>query len=295
MDGTLRTGGGHFGLQVDGADEDDDLMTVKRVNHRLSDGAAVHGGGSDADEDDDEDDEEKNLSSAARSALADGPADLGAALRARAKKGKLRIKTGGHGGNERVVFGDDGESMAPLEALGRKDLGPVPTGGAELAAAAKAHYDKVRGERLVADKTDRLREKQRLRDMRDKAKVKARKEAGDYDSDDSDGGGGDGGAVVTLGRASDSEGDDDDDNDDDDSDSDSGGGGGGGGRGRKRGGGGGGGGDDSDSSESDSDEAHYQAKRTKRVETAHAGMALKKEDENIESLEERAMRLLQGK
>jgi ATP-dependent RNA helicase DDX10/DBP4 len=38
-----RTGGGHFGLQVDNADEDDDLMTVKRVDHKLSNAAAADG------------------------------------------------------------------------------------------------------------------------------------------------------------------------------------------------------------------------------------------------------------
>ena len=112
-----RTGGGHFGIQVDGADEDDDLMTVKRVNH-----------GMDGDSDEEEEDDEKHLSAAAKMALADGPADLGAALRARAKKGKLRIKDGGHGGNARVVFDEDGEAMEPLEALGARDAGPVPGG-----------------------------------------------------------------------------------------------------------------------------------------------------------------------
>ena len=34
-----RAGGGHFGIQVDGADEDDDLMTVKRADHGM-DGAS---------------------------------------------------------------------------------------------------------------------------------------------------------------------------------------------------------------------------------------------------------------
>ena len=32
-----RTGGGHFGMKVDDADSDDDLMTVKRADHRLRD------------------------------------------------------------------------------------------------------------------------------------------------------------------------------------------------------------------------------------------------------------------
>ena len=101
-------------------------------------------------------------------------------MRQKAKKGKLRIKQGGHGGNERVVFGDDGEAMAPLEALGvkSKNDGPVPDGGEELAAAAKAHYDKIRAERLRADKHDRLREKERLRDIRNKERMKRRKADG---------------------------------------------------------------------------------------------------------------------
>jgi ATP-dependent RNA helicase DDX10/DBP4 len=238
------------------------------------------------EEEEDDKDNHQNLSAAAQHALADGPADLGEALRMRAKKGKLRIKAGGQGnmslkGVDRTVFGDDGEAMKPLEALGQRTLAPVPDGGADLAAAAKLHYDKVRGERLIADKGDRAREKERLRSMRDKAKLKAKKAAGDDDSDGSDSEGG-GEMEVTLGGASDSDGDDDD--------SDSGGG--GGGRGQKRGAGGGGG-DSSDSSDSDS-EGGQQAKRAKRVDVAHAGMALLA-DEKIESLEERAMRLLQGK
>ena len=83
-----RAGGGHFGIQVDGADEDDDLMTVKRADHGM-DGAS---------DEDLETAHHADLSVAARAALAEGPADPGAALRARAKKGKLRIKAGGHGG-----------------------------------------------------------------------------------------------------------------------------------------------------------------------------------------------------
>ena len=239
-----RTGGGHFGIQVDGADEDDDLMTVKRVNH-----------GMDGDSDEEE---TKHLSAAAKMALADGPADLGAALRARAKKGKLRIKDGGHGGNARVVFDEDGEAMEPLEALGARDAGPVPEGGAEL-AAAKAHYDRVKAQRLAADKADRLREKQRLRDMRDKARAKARKAAGDDHSEDDDVG-------VQLGGASDSD-------DDDDA----------GGKRRR-------GGDSSDSSDSDSESGSGRAKRSRRTDVAVSGMALK--DETVESMEERALRLL---
>jgi len=45
--------------------------------------------------------------------------------------GKLRIKDGiGHGGNDRIVFTDDGESMKPLEALGVRDQAVVPSAGA---------------------------------------------------------------------------------------------------------------------------------------------------------------------
>jgi hypothetical protein len=191
-------------------------------------------------------------------------------LRARAKKGKLRIKAGGHGGNDRVVFGEDGEAMAPLEALGDANAGPVPEGGEALAAAARAHYDRVRKQRLEADVADRAREKQRLRDMRDKNKAKERKLAGDDD---------DGSGVAVLGEASD---DDDSDSDsersgrdrggsDDDSDSDD---------------------SDSDDSDSDSDSSDRPQKRAK-TDVSVAGMALK--SETVESMEERAMRLLEGK
>jgi ATP-dependent RNA helicase DDX10/DBP4 len=270
-----RVGGGHFGLTVDDADEDDELMTVKRANHRLSNAAATGGG----DGDDGDDDEGAGLSAAARAALADGPADLGAALRARAKKGKLRIKDSGHGGNAKVVFGDDGEAMRPLEALGDRELGPAPTGGAELAAAAKRHYDRVKLERMRADEADREREKERLRGMRDKAKMKARETGGEYDSD----GGGDG-ATAVLGGSSDD--DDDDDDASSESDSDRGGGGGGG---RKRGGGGGASSSDDDS-DSDSDAAAAKAKRARRTDVAVAVMA--PADEKIESLEARALKLL---
>ena len=242
-----RAGGGHFGIQIDGADEDDDLMTVKRANHSM---------------DGESDDDERNLSVAARAALADGPADLGAALRARAKKGKLRIKTGGHGGNERTVFGEDGEAMAPLEALGDRNAGPVPDGGEALAAATKAHYDRVKKQRLEADVADRAREKQRLRDMRDKNKAKARKLAGDDDE---------GAGVAVLGGGS----------DDDDASSDS------GESGRDSGGS-----DDSDS-DSDSDSSDRPKKKRAKTDVSVAGMALK--SETVESMEERAMRLLEGK
>ena len=240
-----RAGGGHFGIQIDGADEDDELMTLKRANHRLK---------REGDDANDEDDEYARLSVAARAALADGPADLSSALRARAKKGKLRIKTGGHGGNDRVVFDEDGSAMAPLERLGNAHSGPVPEGGAELAAVAKARYDRVKAQRLEADVADRAREKRRLRDLRDKNKAKERKLAGD----DSGGEGGDsrGGAAVLGG-------------DDSGTGSES--------------------GSDSESGSSDSSESDQPRKRNK-IDVSVSGMALKRE--NIESLEQRALRLL---
>ena len=252
-----RAGGGHFGIQVDGADEDDDLMTVKRADHGM-DGAS---------DEDLETAHHADLSVAARAALAEGPADPGAALRARAKKGKLRIKAGGHGGNDRVVFCEDGEAMAPLEALGDANAGPVHEGGEALAAAARAHYDRVRKQRLEADVADRAREKQRLRDMRDKNKAKERKLSGDDD---------DGAGVAVLGEAS----------DDDDASSDS-------GRSGRDGGGSRSDDDsDSDDSDSDSDSSDRPQKRAK-TDVSVAGMALK--SETVESMEERAMRLLEGK
>ena len=242
-----RTGGGHFGMKVDDADSDDDLMTVKRADHRLRDVSDSD----DSDGDDTDDDgNERHLSERAQAVLAEGPVDLSERMRQKAKKGKLRIKQGGHGGNERVVFGDDGEAMAPLEALGvkSKNDGPVPDGGEELAAAAKAHYDKIRAERLRADKHDRLREKERLRDIRNKERMKRRKADGMTNSD--------------------SEGDDDDDDDD---------------AGVQLGG----------ASESESEESDSEPRKRQKVDVAVAGMATK--DETVESMEERALRLLRGK
>uniref|UniRef100_A0A7S0KT76 ATP-dependent RNA helicase n=1 Tax=Micromonas pusilla TaxID=38833 RepID=A0A7S0KT76_MICPS len=242
-----RVGGGHFGMKVDDADSDDDLMTVKRADHRLDDAADYD----DDDGDDSRDDDgERHLSERAKAVLAEGPVDLAERMRQKAKKGKLRIKQGGHGANERVVFGEDGEAMAPLEALGVKSRsdGPVPDGGEELAAAAKAHYDKIRAERLRADKADRLREKERLRDIRNKERVKRRKADGLTQSDSD--GDSDEEAGARLGGAS-----------------------------------------DSDGSESES-ESEEPGKRRK-VDVAVAGMAAK--DETVESMEERALRLLRGK
>ena len=253
-----RAGGGHFGIQIDGADEDEDLMTVKRRNH------GMEGGGGSGD-DENSDGENAHLSTAARRVLEDGPVDLTSAARARARKGKLRIKEGGQGQHskaERTVFDDEGGAMLPLEALGDRESGPVPEGGAALAAAAKKHYDKVKLQRLEADVFDRAREKQRLRDMRDKNKAKERKAAGDDDSGD-DGGG----VVAMLGGGSD---DDDASNEaysdlDDDS------------------------GPDDDSEPASASDDHTQNKRRK-VDISVAGMATK--HTTIESLEERAMRLL---
>ena len=181
-------------------------------------------------------------------------------LRARAKKGKLRIKTGGHGGNERVVFGEDGEAMAPLEALGDANAGPLVEGEA-LAAATKAHYDRVKKQRLEADVADRAREKRRLRDARDKNKAKERKLAGD----DHEGAG-----VAVCGGGSD---DDDASSDSGGSESDA-------------------SSDSSDSDSSDSDSSDRPQKRA-RTDVSVAGMALKAE--TVESMEERAMRLLEGR
>ena len=76
-----------------------------------------------------------------------------------------------------------------LSRRSARGTGPVPRGRRRFAAAAKAHYDRVKAQRLAADKADRLREKQRLRDMRDKARAKARKAAGDDHSEDDDVGG----------------------------------------------------------------------------------------------------------
>jgi hypothetical protein len=54
---------------------------------------------------------------------------------------------------------------------------------------------------------------------------------------------------------------------------------------------------DADSDADSESESSPKTKRAKRVEGAHAGMAVKEPaaPENIESLEERAMRLLQGR
>ena len=90
-------GGGRFGLVVEqGEDDDDDFMNVKRVDHKLADS-------------DSEDDKKYNADEKA--------AEI---ARKRALKGKLKIKESGHGANKRVVFDDEGTSMAPLQALGVK-------------------------------------------------------------------------------------------------------------------------------------------------------------------------------
>ena len=235
-------------MKVDDADSAVDLKTVTRADHRLGDAADSDDDGGD---DSGDDDGERHLSERAKAVLAEGPVDLAERMRQKAKKGKLRIKQGGHGANERVVFGEDGEAMAPLEALGVKSRsdGPVPDGGEELAAAAKAHYDKIRAERLRADKADRLREKERLRDIRNKERTKRRKADGltQSDSDDDDG---DEEAGARLGGAS---------------------------------------GSDGSGAESESEEPG----KRRKVDVAVAGMATK--DETVESMEERALRLLRGK
>ena len=103
--------------------------------------------------------------------------------------------------------------------------------------------------------------------MRDKNKAKERKLSGDDD---------DGAGVAVLGEAS----------DDDDASSDS-------GRSGRDGGGSRSDDDsDSDDSDSDSDSSDRPQKRAK-TDVSVAGMALK--SETVESMEERAMRLLEGK
>jgi len=92
-----RVGGGHFGLTVDDADEDDELMTVKRANHRLSNAAATGGG----DGGDGDDDEGAGLSAAARAALGEAPR-ISARRCARARrKASCELKTPGTAGTRR--------------------------------------------------------------------------------------------------------------------------------------------------------------------------------------------------
>jgi ATP-dependent RNA helicase DDX10/DBP4 len=217
-----RKGGGRFGLVVEqGEDDDDDFMNVKRVDHKLADS-------------DSEDDKKYNADEKA--------AEI---ARKRALKGKLKIKESGHGANKRVVFDEEGTSMAPLQALGVKSgIDDVSAPGESLRAAVKAHYAEVAAKRKEADRVDKGREKARLREGRMRKKQKLR----DFDGEG-------GGAEVTLGGGSDSE-------------------------------------SDLDLSESDFDEREVPRKRDV-VDPAVAGMRVDAE-EKLESLEERALRLLEG-
>jgi ATP-dependent RNA helicase DDX10/DBP4 len=216
-----RKGGGRFGLVVEqGEDDDDDFMNVKRTDHKLA--------GSDSES---EDEEKYNADKKA--------AEI---ARKRALKGKLKIKESGHGANKRVVFDDDGTSMAPLQALGVKSgIEEVSAPGESLRAAVKARYAEVAAERKDADRADKGREKARLREGRQRKKQKLR------DAED------DGGAEVTLG-GSDSE--------------------------------------DSLGDFSESDEDREVPRKRDVIDPAVAGMSTA--DEKLESLEERALRLLEG-
>ena len=217
-----RKGGGRFGLVVEqGEDDDDDFMNVKRVDHKLADS-------------DSEDDKKYNADEKA--------AEI---ARKRALRGKLKIKESGHGANKRVVFDDEGTSMAPLQALGVKSgIDGVSAPGESLRAAVKAHYAEVAAKRKEADRVDKGREKARLREGRMRKKQKLRDVEGE-----------DGGAEVILDGGSDSE-----------SDLDL-------------------------VSESELDEREVPRKRDV-VDPAVAGM--RGDDEKLESLEERALRLLEG-
>ena len=218
-----RKGGGRFGLVVEqGEDDDDDFMNVKRVDHKLADS-------------DSEDDKKYNADEKA--------AEI---ARKRALKGKLKIKESGHGANKRVVFDDEGTSMAPLQALGVKSgIDGVNAPGESLRAAVKAHYAEVAAKRKEADRVDKGREKARLREGRMRKKQKLRDVEGEG-----------GGAEVILDGGSDSE-----------SDLDL-------------------------VSESELDEREVPRKRDV-VDPAVAGMRGDAE-EKLESLEERALRLLEG-
>ena len=167
-------GGGRFGLVVEqGEDDDDDFMNVKRVDHKLADS-------------DSEDDKKYNADEKA--------AEI---ARKRALKGKLKIKESGHGANKRVVFDDEGTSMAPLQALGVKSgIDGVSAPGESLRAAVKAHYAEVAAKRKEADRVDKGREKARLREGRMRKKQKLRDVEGE-----------DGGAEVILDGGSDLESD----------------------------------------------------------------------------------------
>ena len=216
-----RKGGGRFGLVVEkGEDDDDDFMNVKRTNHKLV--------GSDSESDD----AEKYNADKKAAEIA----------RTRALKGKLKIKESGHGANKRVVFDEDGTSMAPLQALGVKSgIEEVSAPGESLRAVVKARYAEVAAERKDADRVDKGREKARLREGRQRKKQKLR------NAED------EGGADVTLG-GSDSE--------------------------------------DSLGDFSESDDDRDVPRKKNVIDPAVAGMMTA--DEKLESLEERALRLLES-
>jgi ATP-dependent RNA helicase DDX10/DBP4 len=218
-----RKGGGRFGLVVEqGDDDDDDFMNVKRVDHRLGDD-------SDSEEDEKKYDADEKAAEIARK---------------RALKGKLKIKESGHGANKRVVFDEEGTSMAPLQALGVKSgVEDVSVPGESLRAAMKARYAEVAAERKEADRADKGREKARLREGRLRKKQKLRNDADEEDGE----------VEVTLGGASDS---------------------------------------DDFPSDSEMEDAPVPRKRDV-IDPAVAGMA-PVADEKLESLEERALRLLEG-
>ena len=230
-----RKGGGRFGLVVEhGDDDDDDFMNVKRANHRLGDG--------DDAESDSEDDKKYNADEKA--------AEI---ARKRALKGKLRIKDSGHGANKRVVFDEEGTSMAPLQALGVKSgIEDVSAPGESLRAAVKARYADIAAERKAADRADKGREKARLREGRLRKKLKLK---------NAEGSDGDDGLQYTLGGGDDSSMD-----------------------------------DASDSGfMSDSGDARVPAPRKSgKIDPAVAGMKANDETQTIESLEERALRMLEG-
>jgi hypothetical protein len=167
-------------------------------------------------------------------------------------KGKLRIKDSGHGANKRVVFDEEGTSMAPLQALGVKSgIEDVSAPGESLRAAVKARYADIAAERKAADRADKGREKARLREGRLRKKLKLK---------NAEGSDGDDGLQYTLG-----------------------------------------GGDDSsmDASDSgfmsDSGDARVPAPRKSgKIDPAVAGMKANDETQTIESLEERALRMLEG-
>ena len=144
--------------------------------------------------------------------------------------------------SKRVVFDEDGTSMAPLQALGVKSgIEEVSAPGETLRAAVKARYAEVAAERKDADRVDKGREKARLREGRQRKKQKLR------NAED------EGGADVTLG-GSDSE--------------------------------------DSLGDFSESDDDRDVPRKKNVIDPAVAGMMTA--DEKLESLEERALRLLES-